>query len=145
MKTRQFFGQTVRTGTRVIRKNGRKGIIVLSEDIIETNTNSYVSAKDGIIFTITDDLIDGWMPLDEKEADDEWKVEKICESPTVYCDLFNTTKGFDKVVAVIPIEEPIMIGNNAVKFDNDFGIKVGCTIVNKETVKKVYDRLFKNG
>lgn len=38
-------------------------------------------------------------------------------------------------------EKPIMVGDDVVKF-TDTGITVGCTSVDKETIKKIYERTF---
>lgn len=48
-------------------------------------------------------------------------------------DLFNTEK--------YKLRKPIIIGEHEVEFKDD-GVKVGCTFVDKKTVKKIYKKLF---
>jgi len=46
---------------------------------------------------------------------------------------------YEQVIGLL-FPRPIMISNYVVKFDSQ-GIKMGCTSVSKEIVKKIYDRL----
>lgn len=138
----QWHGIELKTGMRIEFKNGRIGLIILSDDIISQQPVYGDASKYGMFVTFDDKMMQ-YASLDPtfRDGGGDWQIVKIFQSAGLVTEMFNK----DIVGKVIWERKPgpdISIGDNKVVFQ-DNGVKVGCTFVSKETVKQIaefYDK-----
>lgn len=118
--------ESLKTGMMIIDKGGNKAIVLMDGHNGELGR---VSGKT-------------WFPV--------YKNINLFNDPNYITELWSESRINSRAIELSTesrtllwkAEPSIMIGDNAVIFQKD-GIKVGCTTVSHDTVKQIYERIFK--